>query len=64
MKADDLIRAYMVIALVSAFVYLALTTEGYKESLITLAASAVSYYVGSSTGSKNKDQALAKKETT
>lgn len=61
-KVDDYIRAFIALAVVGVFCYLALWTEGYKEALIALVSGVAGYYIGSSSGSRNKD-ALLHKET-
>lgn len=58
MKIDDYIRAFIALSVIGVFCYLALSAEGYKEALIALVAGVAGYYIGSSSGSKVKDQQL------
>ena len=56
LKLDDYIRALMGVAVIGVFCYLSVFTTDYKDALIAAASGVLGYYIGSSSGSKAKDQ--------
>jgi hypothetical protein len=56
LKLDDYIRAAMGLTVIGVFCYLAVFTTDYKDALIAAASGVLGYYIGSSSGSKAKDQ--------
>jgi hypothetical protein len=64
MNFDNVIKALVTLMITGVFLFLAVEKGGeYTQTLMNLAVAAVSYWVGSSSGSAKKDQLLNEKET-
>lgn len=55
---NDVVKAVLSLATVGAFLYLAVTTNEFKDALIGLTSAVMGYWVGSSLGSKEKTEML------
>ena len=55
---ENFVKFVLAGAIVGAFLYMAVTTEAYKDALIGMASMAAGYWLGSSAGSAKKDQII------
>lgn len=57
---DSAVRAVISLAIVGVFCYLSLMTTDYKDALIAAASGVLGYWIGSSSGSREKNVLLTK----